>query len=283
MVFTPIPYRRCIHLIYQLAREHYERIQSLCQGLEYQLIITAVIENTSPGRVLVDHPDHPTSCFLSTAEGCFLAGDPHNTRFNIELGIYLKEKMTSTETEADDDKILIISCFPNDWAQKFSTLVPTKSPVLIPRRYYTCTKLKWQAPVPIPFTLQQINAELLARHDLVIPDHLTSWIQSNWGSQDAFLKRGFGFAMLQRNHVVSWSITDCVSRSRCEIGIRTGPEYQRQGLATLTAAATVDYGLHHGFDQIGWHTSEDNIGSIKVAEKVGFERSKDYIWYLFNF
>ena len=89
--------------------------------------------------------------------------------------------------------------------------------------------------------------------------------------------------MLHGNQAVSWSIADCVSGNRCEIGIQTKHEFRRQGLATLTAAATVDFCLQSGIQQVGWHTSEDNIGSIRVAEKVGFERVRNYTWYLFKF
>ena len=85
--------------------------------------------------------------------------------------------------------------------------------------------------------------------------------------------------MVFQNQLVSWCIADCTSGPECEIGIRTRPDYRRQGLASLTAAATVDYCLSHGFTKIGWHTDDDNLGSIGVAENVGFVRAKDYQQY----
>jgi RimJ/RimL family protein N-acetyltransferase len=270
-------------LIYPLPKEHYNRIETLCQGFDYQLILTAVIEHTSPGRVLVDQPDHPTSCFLSTAEGCFLVGDSTNKSFNVELGNYIHERMTASKRGPPDERELIVSVFPDTWTNQFPTIFLTQLPIRIPRRYYICTQLKWHQPIPPPYTIVQITQPLLANPDISIPDHITSWITTNWGSQDAFLKRGFGFAMMYKNRLVSWSLADCISGHRCEIGIQTQPKHRQQGLATLTAAATVDYAFQHGFQHIGWHTSEDNIGSIKVAEKVGFKRKADYIWYLVRF
>ena len=38
---------------------------------------------------------------------------------------------------------------------------------------------------------------------------------------------------------------------------------------------TVEYALSSGFSTIGWQCSEDNLGSIGTAEKVGFERERD--------
>jgi hypothetical protein len=50
-------------------------------------------------------------------------------------------------------------------------------------------------------------------------------------------------------------------------------------LAAITAAATVEYALSHGFSMVGWQCLEDNLGSIGTAEKVGFERERDYRMY----
>jgi tetratricopeptide (TPR) repeat protein len=112
-----------------------------------------------------------------------------------------------------------------------------------------------------------------------IPEHVTSWMTTNWGSTPAFMKHGFGFCTLHDKRIISWSLADCVSGSACEIGIHTHEDYRRQGLATLTAAATVDHALLSGFRYVGWHCDEYNVGSIGVAEKVGFELERKYIQY----
>jgi RimJ/RimL family protein N-acetyltransferase len=106
-------------------------------------------------------------------------------------------------------------------------------------------------------------------------------MDGNWGSTAAFLAKGFGFVTLYTKagavQVVSWSLADCRSGDACEIGIHTVKEYRRRGLASITAAAAVEYALSHDFSRVGWHCSEDNLGSIGTAEKVGFERERDYV------
>jgi GNAT superfamily N-acetyltransferase len=84
---------------------------------------------------------------------------------------------------------------------------------------------------------------------------------------------------LHDKRIVSWSIADCIGGNACEIGIHTHEDYRRQGLATLTAAAAVDYALSSGFRQVGWHCNEYNLGSIGVAEKVGFKLERKYFQY----
>ena len=81
------------------------------------------------------------------------------------------------------------------------------------------------------------------------------------------------------SEIVSWSLSDCVSGDRCEIGIRTVPAHRRRGLATVTAAAAVEHALSHSFTVVGWHCPNDNLGSIGTAERVGFRRERDYSAY----
>jgi tetratricopeptide (TPR) repeat protein len=42
----------------------------------------------------------------------------------------------------------------------------------------------------------------------------------------------------------------------------------------------VDYCLAHGLTSVGWHCWESNLGSIGVAEKVGFELERSYVSYV---
>ena len=97
------------------------------------------------------------------------------------------------------------------------------------------------------------------------------------------MQKGFGFSMVHGKEIVSWCMADCASGDSCEIGIRTRPDYRRRGLATLTAAATVDYCLSHGFRSVGWHCNEENLGSRGIAEKVGFELERKYFHYYYMF
>ena len=133
--------------------------------------------------------------------------------------------------------------------------------------------------IPEGYEVHRVDWNLINNAEINIPKHMTGWMNTNWGSIEAFIKNGFGFCTIHESEVVSWSICDCVSGNQCEIGIRTAPDYRRQGLATITAAAAVDFGLSKGYTQVGWHTDEHNYGSIGVAESVGFVKERDYVQY----
>jgi RimJ/RimL family protein N-acetyltransferase len=52
-------------------------------------------------------------------------------------------------------------------------------------------------------------------------------------------------------------------------GVFTHPEYRRLGYGTAVVSAAVSWALERSF-LVEWSTSESNIGSLAVAEKLGF-------------
>ena len=66
-----------------------------------------------------------------------------------------------------------------------------------------------------------------------------------------------------------------------DVGIITHPAHRRRGLAAVAVATTVEHCLSHGFSTVGWHCNADNVGSWKTAEKVGFERNREYAYYYY--
>ena len=49
------------------------------------MVVRAVIEGTSPGKIWVDEPTHPSCGFMAATEGWFLAGNPNSEGFNQGL------------------------------------------------------------------------------------------------------------------------------------------------------------------------------------------------------
>jgi hypothetical protein len=136
----------------------------------------------------------------------------------------------------------------------------------------------WRERVPQNFRVVPINADLVGQRDLKNLDIVTKWME-DWFSPEDFFQHGFGFCLIRDRTIASVCMTDCVCNQRCEIGIKTVPEYRRQGLAAIAVAATVEYAVAHDVTSIGWHCLRSNTGSIAVAEKVGFMKVKDYCAY----
>ena len=269
-------------MIHELKKRDYKKVRPLFKELEWNLITSAVIEGTSPGRVYADRVEDPRTAFMCTIEGYYLAGYANNDDFNASLNRLIFEKIFAGDTVRKDETDVAIGFHPDSWKEKMPIIFQGRTPLTTTRRHYVCTELKVdprKGCVPKGFQIQRLDERLLLTPRLEIPKHVTGWMKTNWGSTSHFMKRGFGFCTLHGKRIVSWSIADCVSGNACEIGIHTGEDYRRQGLATLTAAAAIDYSLSSGFKYVGWHCDEYNLGSIEVAEKVGFKLERKYIQY----
>jgi len=269
-------------MIHELKKRDYSKVLPLYKELEWNLFTRAVAEGTSPGRVYVDCVEDPRTAFMCTVEGYYLAGDDGNDEFNTSLNKLILNRIFSGDAVRKDETDVAIGFHPNSWSDKMVTIFQGRTPLTTARRHYVCTELLvdiWKDRVPDGFQISRIDEDLLKKPQLEIPEHVTDWMKTNWGSISGFMKKGFGFCMLHGKNFASWSLADCVSGNACEIGIHTREDYRRQGLATLTAAAAVDYALSNKFRYVGWHCDEYNLPSIKTAEKVGFKLERKYIQY----
>ncbi len=275
---TPLVGRN--RIMHELKRRNYSTVLPLFEELEWNLITRAAVEGTSPGRIYADSVAHPRTAFMCTAEGYYLAGNDNNNEFNTSLNKLIFDRIFAGDTVRKDETDVAIGFHPDSWIDKMPTIIQGRIPLTTARRHYICTKLEadnWKNDIPEGFQVNRIDEELLRMPQLELPEHITGWMKTNWGSISSFMKKGFGFCTLHDKYIVSWSLADCVSGNACEIGIHTREDYRRQGLAALTAAATVDYALSSGFRYVGWHCDEYNLPSIKTAEKVGFKLERKYI------
>ncbi|MBO0812360.1 MAG: GNAT family N-acetyltransferase [Microlunatus sp.] len=245
-------------------------VAPLLTGLDHQLSAAAVLAGTMPGEVLVDDAAKPTSVFVSSPEGIFVGGNPTDA---FAAGV--RERLAATyRHERDGD--LVVSFDHDGWNRLATAIVPELALFRVPRRHYLLqADQPRRRPSPPPgVRIVPIDAALL-RHPR-LPDHVQSWIDGNWGGEKNFLARGFGVAAVQDDMIVSWSVADCVVADRAEIGIHTVPEYRRRGLATQVTAAAVTDAFRRGLTQVGWHCNEDNPGSYRTAEAVGFSLRRHY-------
>lgn len=269
-------------MIHELKKTDYPKVQPLFDKLHWNLVTRAVIEGTSPGRIYVDNAENPETAFMCTVEGYYLTGRTNNDAFNKSLNKLIFQRLFTGDTIRKDETDIAIGFHLDAWEQEMPIIFKGRTPLPTERRHYICTKLKekhWRDHVPKIFQIQRIDQKLLETPQLEIPEHVTGWMKTNWGSISNFMKKGFGFCAINSKQIVSWSIADCISGKASEIGIRTQEDHRRQGLATLTTEAAVDYALSNGFTKVGWHCDEYNQGSIGVAEKVGFRLERKYIQY----
>lgn len=260
---------------YEISPSDYQRVAPLLEPLAaFNVAIEAVRDGNNWGYILADDPQHPTAALMHTVEGTHLAGQPSAT-FAGDVNAYLLRYYFTDERRA------LYFCAADGWSSLLETALAPYPIYPQERQHYVCRNL----PLDVTalrdgYRVRTIDHALLEDASLIIPDHIEDWIDGNWGGVENYLARGFGMCITHEGRVVSWSLCDCVSGKRCEIGIQTDPAYRQQGLAAITAAACVRHALTNGFTEVGWHCDAENIGSWKTALKVGFVKERDYQAFL---
>lgn len=92
-----------------------------------------------------------------------------------------------------------------------------------------------------------------------------------------------GKSLLHDDQIVSWCSAEYHAGEQVDDGVVTHWAHRQKGLATLVTAATVEHLLGKGYQRVGWHCTDYNLGSWKTAEKVGFKRSGEYTYYYYVF
>ena len=127
-----------------------------------------------------------------------------------------------------------------------------------------------------------IDRAFLAAEHLENVARVRAEIRWMWPSEERFYEYGLGHTAVVENQVVCWCTAEYLSAARCGIGIETIPAYERRGVATATAARFVQMCQNRGLTPF-WECRANNIGSIRVAEKVGFTRLAEERYWVGEF
>ena len=272
-------------MLYEMQSDQFKSVRPLFAGLRFQPFCTAVLAGLRAGRVFVDNRKHPKTAFVSCEDSwCFLAGKADNTAFNHALNQAIFERSVVPSTVS----FLSLTCDSEDWKNAIDTICAPYPPAPVTRRHYVChtATFDWRAHLPAGFTVQQMSEAVFSTSELRVPDEIReTW--EGWCHNTHPDFRDFGFVAIHEDPaapaIVAWATVDAVVDGIGDAGLFTVDAYRRRGLAVATTGAALEYGLSHGLAEISWTCAEDNLGSIRTAEKLGLERQSDYTFYYFAF
>ncbi len=261
-------------------KNDYEKIIPVIKGVHFDFVIESLIIGGYPSNIWVDDVQNPETMLVSEASSNFyFAGYAKNTEFNKAVKKLILERIIPTALSYNQlyFKVYYSS---NNWQTEISEIFEKYLPVTRGRRVSKFNGGKipdWKDRIPDGYTIHRINRQLLERDDLKNVESITEEIHGMWISIDAFLENGFGFCTVKEDkEVICWCTAEYVSRGKCGVGIETiERESRNKGFATLTAAAFVDYCEKNNVIPY-WENWLDNYPSIRVAEKVGFEKRADF-------
>ena len=250
-----------------LSSQQYPYIKTLFdESIHPTLYDQGILAGKYPGKVLVDDADHPRSAILIKDIWCHLIGDPNNATFNSAL----QEALTEKQFIGEKTNVLFFMNPTEAWCKVLNGLIENREPIETPRYVYVATQ---GHQIQVPSSPDECRLVFIdeAISDLVdgeLPNDVQKVLDLRKGS-DTPDEMGFGYTALYGRTCAAWSVIDFIVSKVGEIRLVTDGRYRRRGLAFLTSAMTINYGLAHGLDQIDWDVAASNIGSISTAKKLG--------------
>ena len=132
---------------------------------------------------------------------------------------------------------------------------------------------KMAASLPDNYLIRRINPEI---YDMCLENSIFKDCVCHFGSKEAFLEAGRGFAVMKDGRLVSACSSYTRYREGFELEVDTVKEERRKGLAGAVSAAMIlsciSDGLYPSWDAM-------NMESVHLAEKLGYEFSHEYTCY----
>ncbi|MBL7032696.1 MAG: GNAT family N-acetyltransferase [Candidatus Delongbacteria bacterium] len=256
-------------------------------GHQLKMVLASLVEDNTSGQLWVA-PQSPGKCLLLLWDQgnnvLYIGGEPVTAEVTEELSKLLQGEVRERALAAQLTWFKV-ALLPSWEGKLLQNLFPDVELRVVNKLFYSFTGMAPNrvetADIPgIEFAL--IDKPFLARDDLKNLDRIIEEI--NWMWSDAGRRRAaeFGIAALVENQAICWCTAEYVSQKMCGSGIETLPEYEGRGVATATAARFVERCLERALIPY-WECDRENIGSVRVAEKVGFTRLEERPYWVGHF
>ena len=245
-------------MIYELKET--AKAEPVFAGTEDPMILSC-LQGVLDGKVYVTDPEAPRSAMAFLAEFAYFAGEPDR-----ELAAFKPEGYVGMVPPNDAWAALIEECWPD--ADKVTRYFIRKDTRFDREKLEAIV-----AALPADYELRRIDGAL---YDALLESEDFEDNVCHFASKEQYLALGRGFAVLKDGEPVSVASSYIVYRGGIDIQIDTEEAYRRKGLATVAGAALILSCLEDGLYP-SWDAA--NLGSVHLAEKLGYELSHEYPCY----
>lgn len=267
-----------VQMLVELERGEFSSIRLLFEGPHLGLVVDAMVEGNSPARIWVSDREEPKSAYVwDKAHGHYLAGDDSDEAFDGSL-TDLFANVIVPEALCRGRGIYKLHYTSRKWREKAPRIIPGVAPIKAERclyRYDRTAINSLKEMLPPGFTVRPIDERILKESGLRNTDQVRAEVRTCWDSVRHFVEKGFGFCVTSEEEIVCWCTAEYVSSGKCGIGVETVEKHRTRGFATLATKNFVQHCLEKGITP-HWDCWTDNVPSVKVAEKIGFNRIADY-------
>ena len=269
-----------------LAKENFSKLSDLVKQIPFNnLFARSVVENMVTGMVYVDNPlDIKTAYIIHPYGMTLLLGDINQEDFNQQF------KMYALNTENKRSSFEWMQTYPSHWENKLNKIfgelliksdendlknekgiieLNTRVNFKFYKSSYLTKKVeKYNPDIEIVPTDRQLFREM---RGTVVPKYF-------WDSEDDFFENGMAYSLLYKGELASMAFSSYKLDDQFELGIETHPEFRGKGLAEIVCSSLIDYCIDNNYEPI-WACRKENIGSYKLALKLGFHPLLELPYY----
>lgn len=266
-------------------KNYYKAIEPFNSVTINNLFARSVIEKRVSGSIYVDNENNPKTFYVVHPYGMsLLFGDCNNKEFNSDFRDY------SLNIDRTRNKHIWLQVFPDKWNVilkdlfKYSIIKSADNLENIEDNIIELnTRVNFQFNLNnyLEFKKNNIKKDL----KIVRADRNTfagmkgSVVPSNfWETVDDFYENGIGFSLFHENKLATTAYSAFIHDNKLELGMETIEEYRGKGFAQYTCSALIDYCLENNYEPI-WACRLENVGSYKLAIKLGFEPTERLHYY----
>jgi hypothetical protein len=263
-----------------LTKENYDKAMPYLAEVNINsLFARTVVEHKIKGEIYVDNVENPKTFYIIHPYGMtLLLGESKNEKFNKSF----KDYVLSVNKKRSNDEWM--QAFPDSWHIELEKLfgsdlitsiktthdheqqkveINTRVNFIFDRNVYI-SKRKINSSLDI--NIVRTNKQILNTiNGSVVPEYF-------WENENDFLENGVGFSLFYKGKLAATAFSSFIQDNKLELGIETITEFRGMGVAEQVCIALIDYCLDNQLEPI-WACRLGNVGSYKLAKKLGFEPS----------
>ncbi len=244
-------------MVYEL--KDTKKAEPIFAGWEETLIYSCVQQVM--GKIFVTDLEHPRSACAFVGCFAFYAGE-----VNEELVRNKPDGFVIMTPQNKEWAEIIEKCFPD--AKKVTRYAIRKDTRFDVNKLQDMVKM-----LPKGYELKPIDATL---YDKCLESPVTADFVSSFESKDKYLEYGRGMVILKDGEIVAGASSYTRYKEGIEIEVDTVEAERRKHLATVACSALILNCLKEGLYP-SWDAQ--NINSVHLAEKLGYEYWHDYVAY----
>ena len=263
-------------------KDYFKIVEPLKLVTINNLFARAVVEQKAPGKIFVDNINKPKTFYVLHSYGMsLLFGKWDNFEFNKQFREYalnknqIRNKYEWMQIFPDEWNITLVKLLGNSLVKQADNIIEsgvveqnTRVNFRFSQEKYLTKTRKEDKNVEIIKTDENI---FLNMPGAVVPKYY-------WYNEQDFIKNGVGFSLLYKKQLAATAFSSWIFENKLEIGIETVEGFRGKGLAEIVCEAIIDYCITNRYEPI-WSCRLENIGSYKLANKLGFEPIMEKPYY----